>query len=258
MNWRLGVAGYPIEHSLSPRLHEAGLKYLGLTGASERVALREPEAARLGTLMGARFDALSVTAPLKRAAAGVCDDLGETAARTGVVNSLLVRDGRVLGESTDGAGLVDALGATFEVSARGLHALVIGAGGAARSIVDALCGAGAASVWVESRSAEGVAWLTDQYDAVYPVRVADRLDLVVTTVPVESRGPAALAEGATPSTIAIDIAYEPRSTPWREAYAALGCRTANGLGMLAYQAARQMAWWWGREVDGRVLLGAIA
>lgn len=258
MNWRLGVAGYPIEHSLSPRLHEAGLAYLGLTGSSERVALRESEAARLGSLLGARFDALSVTTPLKRAAAGVCDELGEVASRVGVVNSLLVRDGRILGESTDGAGLVDAVAATFEVSARGIDALVLGAGGAARSIVDALCAGGAHSVWVESRSPEPVAWLTERYDQVYPVRVADRLDLVVCAMPPESRGPAQVAEGTTASTIAVDLVYEPRSTPWREAYVARGCRTANGLGMLTHQAARQMSWWWGREVDADALAKAVA
>lgn len=258
MNWRLGVVGYPIEHSLSPRLHEAGLAYLGLAGSSERVALRESEASRLGALMGQRFDALSVTMPLKRAAAGVCDELEGTAARLGVVNSLLVRDGRVLGESTDGAGFVDALVATFEVPVRGMDALVLGAGGAARSIVDALCARGARSVWVDSRSPAPVAWLTERYAPVYPVRVADRLNLVVNAVPVDSRPPARVADGAAPSTIAVDVAYEPRSTPWREAYAALGCRTANGLGMLAHQAARQMTWWWGREVDPVALLKAVA
>ncbi|HEV2428117.1 MAG TPA: hypothetical protein VGS61_07855, partial [Acidimicrobiales bacterium] len=77
-------------------------------------------------------------------------------------------------------------------------------------------------------------------------------------VPAESRRPAVVAEGATPSTIAVDVVYEPRTTPWRDAYAALGCRTANGLGMLAHQAARQMSWWWGRDVDARALLQAVA
>ncbi|MGH9020461.1 MAG: shikimate dehydrogenase family protein [Acidimicrobiales bacterium] len=258
MNWRLGVVGYPIEHSLSPRLHEAGLAYVGLEGSSERVALRDSEVARLGELLAGRFDALSVTMPLKRAAVGVCDELEETAQRLGVVNSLVVRDGRVVGDSTDGAGFVDALTSTFSLGARDVDAVVLGAGGAARAIVDALAGEGARSIWVVGRTPEHVAWLTERYDAVYPVRVADRIDLVVNTVPATGRDDSAPLDGATASTIAVDVAYEPRLTPWREAYTQLGCRSANGLAMLAYQAARQMSWWWGRDVDGATLLGAIA
>ncbi len=65
MNWRMGVVGYPIEHSLTPRLHETALALVGLEGSSERVALRESEAERLGEMMRSRFDGLSVTMPLK-------------------------------------------------------------------------------------------------------------------------------------------------------------------------------------------------
>src|ERR1700687_260097 len=132
MNWRLGVAGFPIDHSLSPKLHEAGLAQVGLTGTSERVALRESEAGRLGELLGTRFDALSITMPLKAAAAGACDVLEPVAARLGVVNSLLLRDGRVTGTATDGDGFVDSLRAQFDLEPDGLAVAVLGAGGAAR------------------------------------------------------------------------------------------------------------------------------
>ena len=65
MIWRLGVTGYPIEHSLSPTLHEAGLRLAGLEGSSQRLAIVEDEIDRLGGLLGTSFDALSVTMPLK-------------------------------------------------------------------------------------------------------------------------------------------------------------------------------------------------
>jgi len=69
MNWRLGVVGSPIAHSLSPQLHEAGLRLAGLTGSSQRVELTLADASLLPSMLGNEFDALSVTSPLKNAAA---------------------------------------------------------------------------------------------------------------------------------------------------------------------------------------------
>ena len=109
MRWRLGVAGFPIEHSLSPMLHEAGLALADLEGSSSRLELREEDAPLLGELMGTRFDALSVTMPLKFAALSVCDSLDEVSLRIGVVNSLLARDGQILGACTDGPGFLAAV-----------------------------------------------------------------------------------------------------------------------------------------------------
>jgi shikimate dehydrogenase len=259
MRWRLGVVGFPIEHSLSPRLHEAGLAQLGLEGTSERLALRESEAGRLGELMGTRFDALSVTMPLKGPALAVCDELDASAERVGVINSLLVRDGRILGASTDGDGFVDALRAQFALVPYHLSVAVLGAGGAARGIVDALARGAASSIAVTARTPERVAWLAARYDCVVATaRHPGTLDLVVNTVPADQRGRAEVVDGATASTVCVDITYEPRNSAWLEAHAGLGCRTANGLGMLAYQAARQMSWWWGRPVDGALLMKAVA
>ncbi len=63
--------------------------------------------------------------------------------------------------------------------------------------------------------------------------------------------------GVTATSIAIDIAYDPTMTPWRSLYEDAGCRTRNGLGMLAYQAALQMTWWWDVTIDGGELLKVL-
>jgi shikimate dehydrogenase len=254
LSWRLGVAGLPIEHSLSPRLHEAGLRLCGLAGTSERVPLSGRDAGRLVALMS-RFDALSVTMPLKALAVAYCDELDEVAVRTGAVNSLLRREGRLLGANTDGRGLLDALAAQLGFSAAGARVLVLGAGGAARGIVDALVGAGAAEVALDSASPERARALAGRYGVV-SLQPSGRVDLVVNATPAHVRG-AAEAGVAHGAPIGVDIAYEPRMTPWRAALEARGCRTVNGLGMLAYQAARQMRWWFGVEVDGAALLEEI-
>lgn len=257
--WRLGVVGDPVSHSLSPLLHRAGLAMAGLTGTSERIAMRLGDVDRLVSVMGERFDALSVTMPLKSAAAELCDQLDSLAARTGMVNSLLERDGQLYGANTDGEGFVDALVHEFAASLDDSRVVVLGAGGAARAIVDAVVRHGVAAVVVIARTPSKVDWLSTQYDNVFnETHRLDRVDFVVNTTPVESRGaPSAVLDGVSDSTIGVDITYEPRVSAWRTTYESAGCRTTNGLGMLAHQAARQMQWWWNVEIDGAQLLEVI-
>jgi shikimate dehydrogenase len=260
MMWRLGVAGSPIEHSVSPQLHDEGLRLAGLDGSSERVEIRREDAARLGELLGTRFDALSITMPLKDVAGDYCDSLDAVAERTGSVNSLLVRDGRVLGTSTDGQGFLDALSGQMGLLVEDRHAVVLGAGGAARAIVDALVGANVASVAVHGRTQANVEALTSRYENVYDFSLTFRpIDLIVNTVPASGRvTEAAVLHGVGPGTVAVDITYEPRVSAWRALYEQAGCRTQNGLAMLAYQAALQMQWWWDVAIDGAALLEVVS
>lgn len=259
--WRLGVVGSPIEHSLSPLLHEAGLARCGLRGSSTRVEM-SLEQARAGALRGRlldEFDALSVTAPLKGAALSICDELSEAARRTGSVNSLLVRDGAIHGASTDGEGFVRALRAVVGDVVADAHAVVLGAGGAARAIVDALVEHGVQSVVVHAQNEERAEALARAYPQVVTASVVYRpVDLVVNTLPpAVRRADRAVLQGVHRGTVAVDIAYEPRQSDWRTLYDQAGCRTMNGLAMLAYQAALQMNWWWGVTLEGADLLGAL-
>jgi shikimate dehydrogenase len=259
MMWRLGVVGSPVSHSLSPQLHEAGLRLAGLEGSSRRVDVSLEDAASLSTLLEGEFDALSVTSPLKVAASQLCDELSDGAARTQSVNSLMRRHGLLSGISTDGDGFVDALEATFESVAENAHAVVLGAGGAASAIVDSLVARGAASIVVHGRNEGKVEALTQRYSNVFSASLVYRpVDLIVNTIPVSGRTPeAAVLQGVHPETVAIDITYDPTESEWRSRYVAAGCRTMNGLAMLAYQAARQMRWWWDLEGPGAALLEAI-
>ena len=259
MTWRLGVVGYPIEHSLSPRLHEAGLAQAHLTGNSLRIPMRDVVTGNLRRLMGATFDALSVTMPLKESASAICDELDAPAERTGVVNSLLWRDGRGLGANTDGAGLLDSLVGQFAFRVEGATVVVIGAGGAARGIVDALVEARAGSIGVLGRTVAHVQRLTSRHASVFDhVAKGWSVDLVVNTVPVHARdGVTDDVAGLNGDTVAVDVTYQPRTSTWLARMDDQGLRTSNGLSMLAYQAARQMRWWWDRPVDAAALLEEI-
>jgi len=260
MQWRLGVVGSPIAHSLSPTLHEAGLALAGLQGSSRRLEIVEAEASSLRDLMGASFDALSVTMPLKAAAAGLCDHLDERAASLGVVNSLLWRDGQLWGAASDGPGFIDALRGVFDVGVENFHVVVLGAGGAARAIVDSLVLEGATSVSVHGRSGANVAKIVARHRNVVDHNILYRpVDLIINTTPVSSRAlDAAVIQGVTRDTIAIDITYDPVLSPWLALHADLGCRHSNGLAMLAFTVTRQMNWWWNTTLDGAQLLKAVA
>jgi shikimate dehydrogenase len=260
MIWRLGVVGSPVAHSLSPQLHEAGLRLAGLEGTSTRVELGLGEASRLPAMLVAEFDALSVTSPLKRAAFELCDETSGVAQRTESVNSLTTRDGRVAGISTDGDGFLNALHATFGAVNENAHVVILGAGGAASAILDVVVPHDAASVVVHGRSEAKVDALVERYPNVFSSSLVYRpVDLVINTVPVQGRvAEAAVLQGVHPETVAVDITYEPRDSEWRARYRAAGCRTMNGLAMLAYQAAAQMKWWWDVDLDGAELLKVIS
>jgi shikimate dehydrogenase len=251
MRWSVGVAGSPIAHSVTPALHEEGLRIANLQGTSERVELEREDASQLSTLLGDRFDALSITMPLKFVAGEYCDALDEVASRTGSVNSMLVRDGQ---------GFLDALAGELSFDVAGAQVVVLGAGGAARAIIDALVAADVSSVTVFGRTPGNVDFLTSLYDNVHDVAVPScPVDLIVNTVPDEGRpDEAVLVEGVAPDTVAVDITYVPAPSTWLALHEQVGCRTQNGLAMLAYQAALQMQWWWDVEMDGASLLRAIS
>ena len=257
--WRLGVVGSPISHSLSPQLHRAGLEYLGWQGSSERLDVDEQHAQRIREVMGEPFHALSVTMPLKAIAATMCDDLEETAAHLGVVNSLLWREGRLQGSSTDGAGFVDSLQGEGRTPILDQHVVILGAGGAARAIVHSLVRAGVGVVSVLGRNHHSTEALAASNGEVVRSTLAPRpIDLIVNTTPAPSRDEQPLLEGVTRGTMAVDITYEPRESPWLARHREGGCATMNGLPMLAHTVARQMNWWWNSDIPGSYLLSRLS
>ncbi len=148
----VGLLGWPTSHSLSPPMQNAGFAALGLDWAYVPLPTAPEllgEAVRGLVVTG--FAGANVTIPHKQAVIAFCDDLDEVAERAGSVNTLLFQDGRVLGSSTDGAAV------TGQIEAAGRRALVLGAGGSAKAVVDALTTAGAERVETVSRRDEALA-----------------------------------------------------------------------------------------------------
>jgi shikimate dehydrogenase len=173
---RAGVIGHPIAHSRSPAMHAAAYAELGMDW--EYVAVDVPPA-RLAEFVagmeGAGFAGVNVTIPHKLAVIPMCDEVAPEARTAGSVNTLLVRDGAVHGHSTDGRGLLWALGDTEPADA-----LVLGAGGAARAAVAALRDAGW-RVAVSARRPEAAAELGAEVAPWPPDRTAS---LIVNATPL--------------------------------------------------------------------------
>ena len=100
--------------------------------------------------------------------------------------------------------------------------------------------------------------LTTRYDNVLAYdQAVNEIDLLINATPAGTREKDADVQAVRAGAMVVDIAYEPAMTPWRSLYEDAGCRTTNGLGMLAYQAALQMTWWWDTPIDGAALLEVL-
>ncbi|MEA2363985.1 MAG: shikimate dehydrogenase [Thermoleophilaceae bacterium] len=239
-----GVLGFPVGHSRSPAMMNAGFGELGLDWRYVRLPVapdRFDEIVR--ALPGSGYLGANVTIPHKLAAHDLADELTEAATAIGAVNTLAFEDGRILGDNTDAGGLVDALGAELE----GASALVLGAGGTGRAAVWALREAGAdVSVW--NRTPQRAAELASEF-GVRHVTKPEPASVLVNVTSLGMRGedlPAELGlDGLEPELVA-DVVYGGQPTAlcrWAEQR---GARVVDGLEMLLRQGARSFQRWTGR------------
>ncbi|MDA8637498.1 shikimate dehydrogenase [Rhodospirillales bacterium] len=253
-----GVIGWPIAHSLSPRLHGFWLDHHGVDGAyipmpvsPDHIEMAIAGLSKLG-LRGA-----NVTVPHKIAAFNAADELSPAARAIGAVNTLVCRDdGSIFGDNTDGYGFLANLKAGApDWDPSSAPALVLGAGGAARGVIWSLIDAGVPRVMITNRTAEKAQVIADDMDgAITVIPWDDRSDtvvdagLIVNTTSLGMTGKPALdvnLDHASPSTLVTDIVYAPLETPLLKDAAAHGCQVVDGLGMLLHQAVPGFEAWFG-------------
>ncbi|MGZ8694528.1 MAG: shikimate dehydrogenase family protein [Gaiellaceae bacterium] len=224
----VALLGDPVAHSRSPRMQNAAFAARGLDWAyvACRVGADEFDTAVRG-LAALGFAGANVTIPHKAAAAHLSDELDEAAERGGSVNTLVFRDGRIEGSSTDGQAVIDAAGGVA-----GARVLVLGGGGAARAVAAALEHAGAAEVRVATRSEPD--WPPDGADATLLVNATPLID----EMPVAPRAGQAV----------VDLAYRADASPTAlvEAARAAGCDpVVDGIEVLVRQGAAAFQRWTG-------------
>ncbi len=254
---KAGVAGSPIEHSLSPTLHEAAFQALGLPWRSERLEFGLGEGQALLELIRDRdLRGVSVTMPLKAELVHLLDWVATEAWRLQSVNCVVSEDGHLTGYSTDGEGFVNWLHYEDQVHLEGKKCLVIGSGGAARAVAAALNDAQAAEIVVSARSEERARDLVELLGPTGRIATDDDVrdaDIIVNATPQGMAG--TNTEHEMPcdpsqislSAIAVDLVYHPLETAWLRQLQQRGVAGHGGLGMLVHQAAIQIELWTGAE-----------
>jgi shikimate dehydrogenase len=263
---KLAVLGDPLAYTRSPELHRAGLEALGLECESH--AIRTPAAelgARLAELAEAGYRGVNLTHPLKEVALDRLGRVSESARRAHSVNTVGFDSGLLWGETTDGDGFVDLLRSRgrepFEQ-----RVLLLGAGGAARSLALALAAAGCRSIVASARRIGAVRerWRGLAHAALVAWRSdAETASLAGATVVVNATPLADDEEGPAPIErlprhgLIVDLVYGEEITPWVRRARAMGREAYDGLGLLAFQARRSLSLWTGREVPIGPLMRAV-
>lgn len=261
---RLGIFGWPVEHSKSPQMHEAAARALGLDLRYERFAVepRDLETA-VETKHRSGIDGYNLTVPHKESILALLDEVEPSALAIGAVNTVTRDDDRYVGRNTDAAGFVRSLEEAGEVVA-GARVVLIGAGGAARAAVVGLGEAGADTIAVLSRRPEQAADLVASLRSGIGsdlragsldeagVYFSDASLLVQATSATLGSNPAAgefaagLPIGRLPAESAVvDMVYQPLKTTVLERAEERGLRTIDGLGMLLHQGAIAFELWTG-------------
>jgi len=274
---RIGLIGQGLKHSLSAAMQQAALDHYVLDARYELWDTQPDEVEqRVTSLRDEDCLGANVTVPHKQAVIPFLDELDPVATGAGAVNTIVRREGRLIGHNTDVAGFARALSeAGFDV--RGVRAAVLGAGGGARAVTLALIEGGASVISLSDAIPERAETLTSDLKALTSPgttiawaywgdeafeRSLREADLLVNCTPVGMRfGP---AEGQSPvaaelmpaGCLAFDLVYNPEETPFLQAARSRGARTAGGLAMLVYQGAASFRLWTGREAPVEVMFQA--
>ena len=269
----VGVIGWPIEHSVSPPMHNAAFDALGLDWCYVPLPVHPQhlqEAVEGIRALGLR--GVNATVPHKQALTPLIDELTPAAEVIGAVNTIVVEEVGLLGHNTDAAGFMRAL-REAGFSPNGCTALVLGAGGAAHAVVYAL-GRVAGRVVVLNRTPQRVHELVEGFQHRVPAQLeagaleaealsvaAPEVDLVVNATPVgmwpqvdASPWPEVVPFPA--RAFCFDLVYNPRETRLMHKARTGGAGASNGLGMLVHQGAEAFELWTGREAPVKVMYAA--
>jgi shikimate dehydrogenase len=253
---RYAVIGHPVAHSRSPHIHALFAAQTGQSLLYERIDATPAEFAAVTLDFFARGGSgLNVTLPHKEAASALCARLTPRAQRARAVNTLMAAaGGTLLGDNTDGAGLVRDLDLNLNVPVAGQRLLLLGAGGAARGVLGPLLELGPAEIVIANRTSERALQLAAEFAGTAPIRGCGLdapgagFDLIIngTSTSLAGELPALPRSVVQPGTVCYDMAYGREDTvfvSWARAQGA--ARAVMGLGRLVEQAAESFLLWRG-------------
>ncbi|MBI3399741.1 MAG: shikimate dehydrogenase [Deltaproteobacteria bacterium] len=267
----LGIFGYPIEHTISPAMHNAVIKALCLDMVYlpfEVKPLQLKEA--VNGIKGLGILGINITIPHKEAAIKFLDDVSEEAQLIGAVNTILNKEGRLIGHNTDGYGYFASLNEECNFNPKDKNIVILGAGGAARGIAAALAKKGAAKITIANRTIARAISLVKAFKKKFPSTkfraigldknilktCFQDINLLINTTSVGMKQKQALKtplDALARTAIVSDIVYNPLETLLLKKAERLGLTTHGGLGMLIHQGARSFKLWTGIDAPTEVM-----
>ncbi|MBA4396465.1 MAG: shikimate dehydrogenase [Syntrophus sp. (in: bacteria)] len=242
--------GNPVAQSLSPLMHNAALKAMGLAGCYVPLCIRHLPGAVQG-LRGMDIRGVSVTIPFKSEIMEYLDDLDDEALRIGAVNTVVNDNGRLTGHNTDWHGLTRSLKEQVEVEGKTI--VILGAGGTARAALYGVVKEGGHPVIVNRTDGKGRELAQDwgcPYAALKNIGKI-KANILINTTPIgmfPHTDEKLVKEGVLARyDLVVDVIYNPLETSLLKAAVAAGCRTLSGLDMFVYQGAEQLRLWTGQE-----------
>ncbi|MFH1424328.1 MAG: shikimate dehydrogenase [archaeon] len=270
---KLCVIGDPVEHSLSPAMHNAALRELGLEHTYEKIRVKPEELKKfIERIRSGEISGASITIPHKQSILPLMDGLSKEAELIGAVNTVQRKENKLVGHNTDGIGCVNALEeAGVEVS--GKSALILGAGGAARAIAFTLALSGAEALEIANRTPEKAEALARDVNEETGLEVAAgdlsnlgskirNVDILINTTSVGMKGTQedktlVKAVDMHPGLVVNDIVYTPRKTLLLKEAGKAGCKIVEGRGMLVHQGAEQFRIFTGKDAPVEVMREAL-
>lgn len=256
-----GLFGYPVSHTISPQMHNAGFNYLGLDIIYLPFSVHPRDLGiAIKSLSALGFIGINVTVPHKQTVMKYLDIITPSAKMIGAVNTILVKGKKLIGHNTDGIGFVKSLGRSL----RGKTMFLLGAGGAGRAVAVQSAISGLGRIFIADKMvnrAKDLARCVPGCEAIVVKKIKDALqesDIIVNATPIglNPSDPISIpAEWIPKNRLVYDLIYNPKKTKLlREVR---GCKTLNGLGMLLYQGVSSFEVWTSRRAPVDVMRRAI-
>ena len=262
------VVAKPIKHSISPFIHNLAFDRTGINGVYLAWEIAEEDlAVTMDNIKRYDMFGVNISMPYKQAVIPHLDQLTKSAQLIGAVNTVIPRDGRLIGHNTDGIGFFKSLDKLAGFQVQGKVMTILGGGGAATAIIAQAALDGAAKIFVFSRSqsidrhaatAKKISLETQVPIEVLPLEDSDLLQekifqsrLLVNGTSVGMDGQTLLIDEETilpQHLLVVDVIYQPFETPFLNFAKQQGAKTVNGLGMLLFQAAEAFQIWTGKEM----------
>jgi shikimate dehydrogenase len=270
-----GLFGYPVRHSFSPAMHNAAFKKLGLNSVYLAFDVKPSQINdAVKSIIPIGLGGVNLTIPHKERVLTYLDRLDSRARLIGAVNTIVRRDGQLVGYNTDGIGLVIALKKDLRLNPKGKSIFILGAGGAAKAIAIQLASQGAAQIILTDliyRRAQDLSLKIRHSFPACRVRVSSSetrkisknikdCNLLINATPVGMKNSDPLlvdSDSLSPHLAVYDLIYNPSETKLLRSARLKKLKVANGLGMLLYQGAASFELWTGRKAPIEVMKKAL-